>query len=409
MKILMVNKYNYIKGGSERCLFEVTDLLKEKGHQVVPFAMKDEQNVDVEYSRYFVDAIEFNNLNFIEKVTGAPKIIGRIIYSKHAKEKIEELIEAEKPDIAHLHMIDHQISPSILPALKKHGIPIVQSVHQYKVVCPNYRFYIPQKNEICERCLSGNYFHPVIQKCHKNSYAASLLVAMESTIHKMLKLYDHIDYFIAPSKFLQGKLVEGGIPKEKVLYIPHFLRLEEYKPTYRYDDYFIYLGRLSEEKGLVTLLNAMKGIKRSELKIIGDGPQRSELEHIAKKENLKNVQILGKKSGDELKKLVSNATFMIIPSEWYENAPMVIYEAFALAKPVIGADVGGISELIIPGKTGFLFPLRNIKELQNHIEYFLNHRDAAPEFGKRARELTEQKFSEETHYRRLSSVYKSLM
>lgn len=409
MKVLMVNKYNYIKGGSERCLFEATDLLKKNGHQVVPFAMKDDQNVDVEYSQYFVDAIEFNGLNFIEKIKNAPKILGRIIYSSHAKEKIEELIEKEKPDIAHLHMIDHQISPSILPVLKKHGIPIVQSVHQYKLVCPNYRFYIPQKNEICERCLSGNFFNAVIQKCHKNSYVASMLIAVESTIHKMIKVYDHIDYFIAPSKFLQGKLVQGGISKERVLYIPHFLRLEEYQPTYQYDDYFIFLGRLSDEKGLLTLLRAMKGIKKSVLKIIGDGPQRRELEDYVKKHKLTNVQILGKKGGDELKKLVANSMFMIIPSEWYENAPMVIYEAFALAKPVIGTDVGGISELISPGKTGFLFPLGDIQELQKHIQYFLDHRKELPKFGKAVRELTEQKFSEENHYRRLFSVYKSLI
>ncbi len=409
MKILMVNKYNYVKGGSERCLFEATDLLKKKGHQVVPFAMKDDQNVDVEYSQYFVDAIEFNGLSFIEKIKNAPKILGRIIYSSHAKEKIEELIEKEKPDIAQLHMIDHQISPSILPVLKKHGIPIVQSVHQYKLVCPNYRFYIPQKNEICERCLSGNFFNAVIQKCHKNSYAASMLIAVESTIHKMIKVYDHIDYFIAPSKFLQGKLVQGGISKERVLYIPHFLRLEEYQPTYQYDDYFIFLGRLSDEKGLLTLLRAMKGIKKSVLKIIGDGPQRHELENYVKAHKLTNVQILGKKGGDELKKLVANSMFMIIPSEWYENAPMVIYEAFAMAKAVIGTDVGGISELISPGKTGFLFPLGNITELQKHIQYFLDHRNELPKFGKAARELTEQKFSEENHYRRLFSVYKSLI
>jgi glycosyltransferase involved in cell wall biosynthesis len=204
---------------------------------------------------------------------------------------------------------------------------------------------------------------------------------------------------------MRQKLVEGGVPEQKVKYIPHFLKLEEYNPTYRYDDYFFYLGRLSDEKGLMTLIRAMKDIKRSTLKIIGDGPQGPALEKFAVENNISNVEFVGKKSGNELKSLVANALFMVIPSEWYENAPMVIYEAFAMAKPVIGADIGGISELIQPGINGWLYKTGDVKGLQNHINYYLDNREEIPKFGREARKLVDKNFTADVYYDRIMKIY----
>ena len=216
LKILMINKYYFIKGGSERCLFDLKALLESKGHEVIPFAMADEQNIESKYNSYFVDSINYDFDSKFAKLLSAPKVFGRMTYSLHAKRKIEALLSREKFDIAHLHMIDHQISPSILHSLKKFNIPVVQTVHQYKAVCPNYRMYIPQKGETCERCLSGNYFNAIKQKCHKESLVASAMIAAEMTIHKWMKFYkNYIDTFIVPSKFMGLKLAQGGIPEEK--------------------------------------------------------------------------------------------------------------------------------------------------------------------------------------------------
>lgn len=410
LKILMINKYYFIKGGSERCLFDLKALLEAHGHQVIPFAMADDQNVPSKYDSYFVRAIDYEFDSAVMKLLNAPKVFGRMTYSIHAKRKIEELLAKEKFDIAHLHMIDHQISPSILHSLKKFNVPVVQTVHQYKLVCPNYRMYIPQKNEICERCLSGNYFNAIKQRCHKESMFASAMIALETTIHKWMQIYGKgINAFIVPSKFMGLKLAQGGIPEEKIKPIYHFIEAENYPFSTSHEDYFIYLGRLSEEKGLFTLLKAVENLTEAKLKIIGDGPLRADLENFAKERGLKNVEFLGKKLGKGLKDAVSKAMFLVIPSEWYENSPMVIYESFAMGKPIIGAKTGGITELIRHKVDGLLYEMGNVEELRNCIDYMLRHQEEIPKFGQAGRDRVESEFDSETHYQKILDIYHSLL
>ena len=169
MKILMIDKYYFIKGGAERCFFELKQLLESRGHKVVPFSMKHPKNFPSKYTPYFVENIDFNPSSFIQKVYTGIQSIERIIYSKQAQDRIRKLIRKTKPDIAHLHMIDHQISPSILSVLKNEGIPVVQTVHTYKPICPNYRLYNERRGEICEKCINGSYYHAILTRCHKNS------------------------------------------------------------------------------------------------------------------------------------------------------------------------------------------------------------------------------------------------
>lgn len=403
----MVDKYYYVKGGAERYVFELTDVLHTKGHEVIPFAMKDQRNFSTPYDKYFVDNIEFNLNNPVEKVRNAFKISGRIIYSKHAQEKIETLIEKTKPDIAHIHMIDHQISPSILVTLKKHNIPIIQTVHQYKLVCPNYRLYIERKNEICEKCLGSRFYHPILEKCHKNSYLASFLVSVESYLHKMFHLYENIDIFHVPSQFLGSKLKEAGINEEKVRHQFYAINISEYNYQEKFKDYFLYYGRLSREKGLFTLLKAMKEISNSSIKlyVVGEGPLHPELEKITREWNLNNVIYLGFKSGNELKRIVSNARFTVVPSEWYDNSPLVIYESFALGTPVIGAKLGGIPELVDDGLNGLLFTARDVKELVEKIKTLYSSISQIKIFGRNARKKAEKCFSWETNYKNMIDFY----
>ncbi|MFQ5752238.1 MAG: glycosyltransferase, partial [bacterium] len=193
LKILMIDKYYFIKGGAERYYFELAKLLEAQGHQVIPFSMQHNENLGTSYSDYFVDFIDYNNgskkINFAQSL----KIAGRMLYSIHSKRKLEALIEHVKPDLAHLHMIDHQISPSILHTLKNHEIPVIQTVHQYKLVCPNYRLYNTRTNSICEKCLGGHYLYPITERCHKNSFAAGLLLALETYLHRFLSIYENVD------------------------------------------------------------------------------------------------------------------------------------------------------------------------------------------------------------------------
>lgn len=406
MKILMVNKYYFIKGGSERYLFDLKALLEQHGHEVIPFAMKDERNVPSQYQDYFVDHVDYDAPFSLKKLKEA----GRLIYSWHAREKIEALIEATRPEIAHVHMIDHQISPAILHSLGRYRIPVVQTVHQYKLICPNYRFYIEHKNQICERCLPGKFYHPILTRCHKNSLAASLLIAMEAYCHHWLGSYrKHVQLFHTPSAFMKHMLVRGGIDAQKVEHHCLVTWLDQFPFSPYYEDYFVYLGRLSPEKGVMTLLRAMTRIKRSKLLIVGDGPQRQELEQFVSDHRIANVEFVGYKSKAEVKELLSHAAFTVVPSEWYENSPLVIYEAFAMGKPVIGATIGGITEFIEPNRDGMHFSPGDEDSLADCIQSLLDHPQNVIEMGKRARAKAELLFAPEEHYSWIHRIYERLL
>ena len=409
LKILMVDKYYFIKGGAERYYFELAKLLEAHGHEVIPFSMHHQENFETDYSDYFVDFIDYNNRSTKKNFGQSFKIVGRMIYSTHAKRKLEALIKKVKPDLAHLHMIDHQISPSILHTLKNYEIPVVQTVHQYKLVCPNYRLYNARTNTICEKCIAGNYLHPIVERCHKNSIAAGLLLSLEMYVHHFLKIYDNIDLFHAPSEFMKVKLVEGGIDKKKITKLYYTLNIDEYPFTQEYGEYFVYYGRLSEEKGILTLLQAMKGINKSKLLIIGNGPQESELKEFCAANDLKNVEFLGKKEGEELKSIVAKAKFVIVPSEWYDNSPLVIYEAFSLGTPVVGAKIGGIAELVDHEINGLLFEVGNVRELRAAISRLLDNSELIERFGANAREKAEKEFSPAFHYEQIMTLYHKVL
>ena len=407
LRILLVDKFHFIKGGAERYYFELKEILEAHGHEVISFSMQHPDNFPSPYANYFVDNIEFNGSG-LQRLATAPKAAARVIYSRQARLRIEKLIAATRPDLAHVHMIDHQLSPSILPGIKKFGIPIMQTVHQYKLVCPNYRLFVDRERRLCEKCLGGNFYHPVLEKCHQDSRAASFLIALESYVHKWMRLYDHIDLFHVPSTFMGQKLHAGGVQAQRIRHLFYTIKLKDYAPHPGFKDYFIYFGRLSGEKGIVTLLRAMQGFKGARLKIIGGGPEEAKLRALARELQL-SVEFAGTKHGEELKSLVAQARFVVVPSEWYENSPLVIYEAFALGKPVIGADIGGISELIRHGEDGYLFPAGDVQQLRRCLEMLDRNEIKINKFGHAGRRKAEAWFAPEKHYETLMGWYEELL
>lgn len=405
----MVDKYFFIKGGAERYFFELKKVLEQKGHEVIPFSMQHPENFESPYASDFVANIEFNGLTWPEKIKRAPSIVSRVIYSRMAQKKLTGIIEKVKPDIAHLHMIDHQLSPSILHTLRDYQIPVVQTCHQYKLVCPSYRLFIMHKNEICERCVAGNFANAIIQRCHKKSFAASTLVAMESFIHRKMRIYDYIDAFHVPSRFLGEKLIEGGFPREKIWHSFYTINLADYPYHPKSDNYFVFLGRLSEEKGVLTLLKAMNLVPQAKLKILGDGPQRALLESYAREDELANVEFCGNLGGDALVKMVQNARFIVVPSEWYDNSPLVIYESFSMGKPAIVSTMGGMPELVDDGHNGYHFTAGNVNELARRIEHLWDNRRLCEKLGANARAKAEAEFSPEAHYKKIMSLYANLL
>ena len=401
MKILMVNKFFYIKGGSETYYFSLKKLLEHHGHTVIDFSMKDEKNFESPYSKFFVENVDYNKKQSIfDKIKEAEKII----YSFEAKKKIEELIKETKPDIVHLHIFQHQLSLSILDVLKKYNIPIVYTAHDLKMICPNYKMLTHGK--ICEECKGQKYINCLKNECLKDSMVKSAVAMMEAYINKWRKAYDKIDYIITPSEFYRKKFIEFGIDENKISHIPNFLSTEQVD----YDvipnqDYFLYFGRLSEEKGIMTLIKAMEGIK-STLKVVGTGPLQDEIKQFVKDKNYKNIEILGFKSGKELNTIVANAKAVVLPSEWYENGPYSAIEALRLKVPLIGSDLGGIPELIDEGENGYIFEHGNDFELNRKLNKLDNLTKKELE---KMREASEKKFLDSyidsVHYVKLKNIY----
>lgn len=403
LKVLQINKFFYLKGGSEAYLFSLVDALTEMGHTAAEFAMRDPKNRPSRWAEFFVDHIDYSTAKFKEKLKFATKII----YSFEARNKIALLLDAFQPDIVHLHMFQHQISASILPKIKKRGIPVVYTAHDLKSVCPNYKML--SHGKVCERCKYFRYFNCTIQQCVKDSYLKSMINTVEMYFHLFRGYYDLIDHIITPSDFYRQKLVEWRFPETVVSHIPNFVDEAVFAPIYGHDPYFLYFGRLSEEKGVLTLVEAMRYVKKGTCVIAGSGPILNEINTRIGKLGLTNVKLVGFKSGNDLKKLIRNSMFVVLPSEWYENGPISLLESFAYGKPVIGSNIGGIPEHIEDGVDGFLFECGNADELADRISKIFDDPDRAIEMGKNARKKIENLYSLKTHMEGLLKVYDRLV
>ncbi len=404
MKVLLANKFFYPKGGDAVVFFSTGDLLLKKGHGTVFFAMEHPNNLSSPYSKYFVSNVDLNsNGGFLKQL----KTAGRILYSLEAKDKIEKLITEEKPDIAHLHNICHQISPSIIDTLKARGIPVVMTLHDYKLTCPVYTLL--RGGKPCEECGGGKFYKAIVNKCTKGSAFKSSINTIEMYLHhKFLHIYEKVDEFISPSRFLLGKTREMGF-KGSINYLPNFIPVEDFTPSYTHDENsIVYVGRLSEEKGLSTLVESVREID-VKLKIIGEGPMMDGFKKEVSARGQRNVLFLGFKSGDELKNEIRRSLFTVIPSEWYENNPRAVLEAFALGKPVVGARIGGIPELVKDNETGLLFEPGNAKDLRDKITALASKKDAIISLGKNARRFVEEGFNPELHYSGLMRIYEKAM
>jgi glycosyltransferase involved in cell wall biosynthesis len=399
-RLLLGNKFWFPKGGVETYLFELIEELPALGWDVVPFAMTHARNLPCDYSAYFVDEADYHAP---QPWPAKIRMAARMLYSRHAASRLEALLDAHPPDLAHLHNIYHQLSPAILPLLAGRGIPVVMTLHDLKLACPNYK--MRTGGEICERCVGGKYHHAVLHRCVQDSVVASALCAVELFAHRWSGLYvNNVDRFVAPSRFYVQKMIEAGLPASKLVCIPSFTHVDRYTPSYG-GDYVVYIGRLSDEKGLPTLVEAARGFQ-GRLLIVGEGPLRGPLERMVAADGLDNIEVLGPKWGAELVDLVRGATFSVIPSEWYENSPRSCIESFACGTPVIGANIGGIPEMVDDGETGLLFEPFSAVDLREKMEYLRARPALVAAMGRAARAKAESEYSPERHLGRLLAVYR---
>jgi glycosyltransferase involved in cell wall biosynthesis len=330
--------------------------------------------------------------------------VEQLIYSRCVRHGLREVIRRFNPGLAHAHNIYGRLSLSALDELKSAGVPVVMTLHDLKLLCPSYLML--NGGAVCERCKGNKFYHAVLTRCHKKSYPASFVYALESWINHSFGKYGSVRRFITPSYFLQNKCVEYGWDRSRLSYIPNFIDLG-LVPEYRAGgEYLLYMGRLSREKGVGTLLQAYRRLKRPiPLMIVGDGPEREALERGAHAAGIP-VSFAGYLKGSALTDALSGARGVVMPSEWYENAPLTLLESFAAGKPVIGSRIGGISEMIEHGVNGFLFEPFNMRSLAEAIDRFLSLPEMEiASMAQAARAKVEQNFSPKRHYSDLMEVY----
>jgi len=404
MKILFVNKYYHPSGGPETVMLQSKEKLESLGNEVVLFSMQHPRNLETKYSRYFVCNVDYNGSNSILEKT---KMSLNIFYSLEAKKKMEFLLKEEKPDLAHLHNIYHQISPSILPVLNKKNIPVVMTLHDFKLVCPNYTFL--RDGQVCEECKGKHFYKAVKYKCVKGSYLKSFTCAVEMYLHKIFKLYENVDRFIVLSQFSKERFIRYGLPEDKLIFLPNYLKIPSLTENNDKDRYILFFGRLSDKNGIFTLIRAMKRLPEVKLLVLGEGEQQELILNYIRENGMENVKILGFKQGEQLRKLIQDSYYTVFPNHYYHLCPMSVLESFAFGKPVIGSNLGSIPELINDGIDGLLFEPGNVEDLAEKIKYLYHHPLLAQKMGISARKKVEEKYSEEGYYKKLFGIYNDLI
>ncbi|MBQ4087336.1 MAG: glycosyltransferase family 4 protein [Clostridia bacterium] len=343
MKILMVNKFLYPRGGSESYMLKLGAYLASCGHEVEYFGMFDEKNTVGNSCALYTTNMDFHG-------TGAERFLYplRILYSTEAKKKIGKVLDTFQPDVVHMNNINFQLTPSIIYAVKKRNIPLVQTVHDCQMICPNHLLYSFSEQKPCERCIHGSVWNCLKHSCIHGSKVKSLLGVIEAKLYRRLKTYRKVDLFISPSNFLAGKLIEANaFYRDKTCTIHNFIE-KKTGTKKEMEPYILFVGRLSKEKGVDLLAETAKLLPECSFWVAGTGPDDAVLQDIP------NVKLLGFLTGDTLTDTMTNAKVLLAPSVCYENCPLSILEAHSMGVPVVTMPYGGMKELVRDGETGTL-------------------------------------------------------
>lgn len=395
MRILLVNKFHYLRGGSEKYYFELAKLLKSHGHTVAFFSMKNENNIKTGDREYFVDEIDMN--------TGSKFEALNVIYSKKNKVLMEKALEEFKPDIVHINNFQRQLSASIIDAVKEKNIPLIMTAHDLNSICPaSIMLY---NGEVCEDCITKGYTSCIKKKCIKNSMLKSVLGYIEKKYYDLHKMFCKVDCIISPSEFNKNQLLKGKLKCNDITVIHNFVNETE-KTDYILGDCAFYFGRLSREKGILNLVEAINNIPGARLIIAGDGPERENIQAYIKEHKLENrITLLGYLNQNDIRENIRKCRFVTVPSIWYENCPYSILETMEIGKPIIGSKIGGIPELIQNGINGFTYEHNDVTELTNILIKMFGNDEMVKQFSKNSKQIFIQNYSAETYYNELMTVY----
>jgi len=405
VKILLVQTHHYFRGGDCTYGFSLAELLKSNEHQVHFFSMHHPNNLPSEDSRFFVDYIDFREVNKNKNLFTGFNVVTRSIYSSHVRKKFKLMLDEIEPDIIHVQNLHGHITPSILFEAKKQKIPVVMTLHDYKFICPNT--HLLSHGSICEKCINGKYYNCTLNKCKKNSLAASLIATIEAYLHRTLNVTEMIDTYVSPSSFLRNKFIEFGWKGEKIRVINNFLPQKKIEDnSSKNENYVLYFGQLEEWKGIRNLLVVARELPDVFFYIVGDGSLKSDLIEWCKSNNLANIKFFGYKSGKDLEEIVKFAKIIVMPSVLYENYPYSVMEAMAFGKPIIASNIGGIPELIHNNINGLIYQFDNTSELAKNIKYLYDNDEEIQRMGKESYKLALKNFNEDFHYNQIMALYR---
>lgn len=400
MKLLMINKFLHPNGGSETYIFKLGAYVKSQGHDVEYFGMEHEKRCVGNRLNAYTTNMDFHGRSKLAKLTYPIKSI----YSAEARKKLRLLLEDYKPDVCHINNFNYQLTPSVILEIVKwrrdahRKCPIVFTAHDYQLLCPNHMLNNPNSRKNCEKCLGGSFFNCIKGKCIHGSRAKSIIGTMEAEFWKLYGVYKYIDSIICCSEFLKKKMDTNPLFKDKTIVMHNFTDRVKWMDTVK-KDYVLYFGRFSEEKGIKTLLEVCKELSDVQFIFAGTGPLEEQIKEIA---NIKNV---GFQSGEKLVQLIREARFSVYPSEWYENCPFSVMESQMYGTPVLGADIGGIPELIRVGKTGELFESENKSELKEKINKLWEDKELTGTYAHNCKDISFDTI--EDYYTKIMKIYET--
>jgi glycosyltransferase involved in cell wall biosynthesis len=387
VKILLIHNFYQQFGGEDAAALADKALL-ESHYEDVLFYTRDNS--------------EIHDFTWVNKLL----FPAQVFYSRRTKRDLQKIVKERRPNIALIHNFFPLVSPSVYHFLHSRGIPIIQVIHDFRFFCPNGWFFT--QGQICERCKAGNYLNAVRFRCYRDSYLSSTLAASSIGLNRRRGMLEKITAFICLTDFLKQKLLEGGIPEEKIFIRPHFMDTSAVAPCYRKGEYALYLGRISPEKGIWTMVRAFQRLKRVRLKIAGTGPMEAALGRYVKENAVENVELVGFKSGADKWKLLADSLFVVAPSECYETFGLAVLEAYAAGKPVVASNLGSLPYVVEDGKSGVLFEPGNVEDLIEKVNGLLANPSSIASMGSHARGLAEMKYSPGQSYRTLLDIASKL-
>ena len=414
MKVLLVNSRYFVRGGPERYLFNLRDMLEARGHEVIPFSTRHPRNETTTYDRHFVDGIGGDAETFADTrrtPRSVLKMAARTFYSVEVKKALSGLIDETEPDLAMLINYKKKLSPAVIDACADAHVPIIVRLTDFTSLCPQGTFL--RQGHLCELCVQrGTKLYSVRHRCVKGSLAASWVNYLADRLHELRGIEDRVDLFVTPSEFARRKFLEGGLAPERITLLPQFIDIPPHITSAEPEDYVLYFGRVADDKGLDRLIRAFARLKSRQpassirLRIVGpdlDG-ERGRLIRLVSVLGVEGVTFEGPLERQELGDVVRRSRFTVVPSKWYDLIPNSVLESFMWFRPVVASDLGSFREVVQDGETGMLCDTSNTEEFSRVLDGLLSDPERCTSMGRTAHRWVLEHASPQRHYERFMEL-----